>query len=62
MLPNSNGELECAADLYKVCASVAQQQAEVGAIFSFKKRVLCSPTLIIHLILPSLFLKVKFQL
>ena len=31
--PNSNSELECATDLYKACASVAQQQAEVAAIF-----------------------------
>jgi hypothetical protein len=37
MPPNSNEELECVADLYKVCASVAQQQAEVAAIFSRKK-------------------------
>ena len=34
MLPLFNGELEHAADLYKVCASVAHQKAEVGAIFA----------------------------
>jgi hypothetical protein len=36
MPPNSNGELECAADLYKVCASVAQQflAAKKSAVFS----------------------------
>jgi hypothetical protein len=33
MPPNSSGQLECAADLYKICASVAQQQAEVAAVF-----------------------------
>jgi len=42
MPPNSDGELECARDLYKVCASVAQQQAEVAAIFGCKKQC-CVP-------------------
>jgi hypothetical protein len=43
MPPNSNGELECAIDLYKVCASVAQQQAEVAAIFGCKKQCCVLP-------------------
>jgi len=43
MPPNSNGELECAADLCKVCASFAQQQAEVAAIFGCKKQCCVPP-------------------
>lgn len=52
MLPNPNRGLEHAADLSKICASVAHQQAETVVIFDGWKKLLCFPTLVIHLISP----------
>ena len=51
----------CKRSLQSLCFSCSTTSRS-SSNFWLQKTVLCSPTLIIHLILPSVFLKVKLQL